>query len=313
MRALIAIPDLITNSYFAALAAVELGCFARRGIAAEYALIFPSQRAYAALRDGSAQFVAAPAHSALVPFPRFCGVRLLAALSQGMYWKLVLRADLRPRPGDPAAARGLRIGAAPMVDLGLRYLLAKAGVDIARQNVRIVPVPGADAPGASFGVTAALALQGGDLDGFWANGMGAAVAVQSGVGIVVLDVRRGLGPAAAMHATMPVLAAAEELIASDRPLVEAAISAVVEAEAMLRADPQRADWIANRIFPPADAELIGDVVREDLPFTTPDLSRQAIAGLCEFACAMGLLHDPPEHGDIVPDFAAALWQGSNTA
>src|SRR5207248_126622 len=143
-RARIAIPDIVTNSYFAALAAVELGCFARRGIEAGYDLVYPSQHAYAACRDGTAQFVAAPAHSALPAFPGFRGVKLLCALSQGMYWRLVLRADLPATPGDPGAVRGRRIGAAPMVELGLKRLLAEADIDLHRDDVQIVGVPGAD-------------------------------------------------------------------------------------------------------------------------------------------------------------------------
>ena len=37
----IAVPDLISNSYFPAVAAVELGCFARYGVEASIELIFP--------------------------------------------------------------------------------------------------------------------------------------------------------------------------------------------------------------------------------------------------------------------------------
>ena len=48
----LAIPDLISNSYFPALAAAELGFFAREGIEVSAELIFPVDRAYAALRDG---------------------------------------------------------------------------------------------------------------------------------------------------------------------------------------------------------------------------------------------------------------------
>jgi hypothetical protein len=60
-----------------------------------------------------------------------------------------------------------------------------------RSGVRIVGVPGASEPGVSFGVAAAKALEDGELDGFWANAMGAENAVRGGVGKVVLDVRRG--------------------------------------------------------------------------------------------------------------------------
>ena len=53
--------------------------------------------------------------------------------------------------------------------------------------------------------TAARALELGLLDGFWANGMGAEVAVQRGVGTIVLDVRRGEGPPAAQQYTFATM------------------------------------------------------------------------------------------------------------
>jgi hypothetical protein len=45
-------------------------------------------------------------------------------------------------------------------------LLAEAGVDPARDGLQIARVPGAEHPGASFGVLAAEALRQGLLDGF---------------------------------------------------------------------------------------------------------------------------------------------------
>ena len=44
----------------------------------------------------------------------------------------------------------------------------------------------------SFGVFAARALESGEIDGFWANAMGAETAVSRGVGRVLIDVRRGV-------------------------------------------------------------------------------------------------------------------------
>src|SRR5215471_18563590 len=139
----LAIPDLISNSYFPALAAAELGCFAREGLEVEAGLIFPVDRAYAALRDGEVEFVGGAAHGALAAFPEWRGVRLLGALAQGMYWFLVMRADLRIARGDLAALKGRRIGAAPWVEMGLRRLLAAANLDPGRNDIRIEPVPGA--------------------------------------------------------------------------------------------------------------------------------------------------------------------------
>ena len=48
----IAIPDLISNSYFPAQAAVELGFFEKEGVEASYELIYPVAACYEALRDG---------------------------------------------------------------------------------------------------------------------------------------------------------------------------------------------------------------------------------------------------------------------
>src|SRR6266581_1793642 len=139
----LAIPDLISNSYFPALAAAELGFFEREGIEVSAELIFPVDRAYEALRDGAIDFVGGAAHGALAAFPQWRGVRLLGALSQGMYWFLVMRADLGIARGDLAALKGSRIGAAPWVEMGLRALLTAAGFEPRRNDIEIAPVPGA--------------------------------------------------------------------------------------------------------------------------------------------------------------------------
>lgn len=106
-----------------------------------------------------------------------------------------------------------------MVELGLKQLLIDAGIDLEADGVRIVGVPGADRPGVSFGVAAARALADGAIDGFWANAMGAETAVRQGVGKVILDVRRGIGPVAAFHYTMPVLVTSDTLLERDPELV----------------------------------------------------------------------------------------------
>src|ERR1041384_2127580 len=139
----LAIPDLISPSYFPAVAAAELGFFAKEGLDVSAELIFPVDRAYEALRDGEIDFVGGAAHAALAAFPEWRGVKLLGALSQGMYWFLVMRAELGIARNDLAALRGKRIGAAPWVEMGLRGLLTAAGLDPHREGIRIRPVPGA--------------------------------------------------------------------------------------------------------------------------------------------------------------------------
>ena len=150
----IAVPDLVSNSYFPAIAAIALDYFQHEGLQVTNELIFPNYRAYEALRDGGIDFVAAPAHVALRAFPRWQGCKLLAALAQGMYWLLVMRSDFAVAPGDVDVVKGRTIGAAPMVELGLKQLLIDSGIDLLRDRVQVVGVPGTNEPGISFGVAA---------------------------------------------------------------------------------------------------------------------------------------------------------------
>src|SRR5438105_11970879 len=127
-RLRLAVPDLVSNSYFPAIAAVELGYFREQGLEASVELLFPVTRTMAALRDGELDFVAGAAHATLTAFSAWHGARLLAAVSQHMYWFLVLRSDLGAQRGNLDAVKGLRIGAAPGVDVGLHRLLVEAGI-----------------------------------------------------------------------------------------------------------------------------------------------------------------------------------------
>src|SRR6266702_645768 len=225
----LAVPDVISNSYFPAVTAVELGFFKEEGLDVSLELIFPVDKAYRALRDGAVDFVGGSAHSALAAFPEWEGAKLLCAQAQGMYWFLVMRADLDARRGDVGVVKGCTIGAAPWVEMGLRRLLIEAGIDLAREGVTIAPVPGASGTGVvNFGLTAAKALEDGKIDGFWANGMGTEVAVRRGVGTVVLDVRRGDGPKPCFDYTMSALAATDRLIERAPGTAAAAIRAIVK-------------------------------------------------------------------------------------
>ena len=107
----LAVPDLISNSYFPAAAAVELGFFKQEGLDVLLELIFPVDKCYAALRDGTIDFVGGSAHSALAAFPDWRGVKLLCAQAQGMYWFLVMHADLAAKRGDVSVVKGRSIGA----------------------------------------------------------------------------------------------------------------------------------------------------------------------------------------------------------
>ena len=305
----LAVPDMISNSYFPAEAAVELGFFKAEGLDVALELIFPVDQAYAALRDGAVDFVGGSAHSALAAFPNFRGVKLLCAQAQGMYWFLVMHADLRARRGDVAAVKGRSIGAAPWVDKGLRGLIAEAGIDLVRDQVKIAPVPGAGGAGINFGVTAAKALEERKIDGFWANGMGAEVAVRRGVGTVVLDVRRGDGPKACFNYTAATIATTDALIARAPEAAAAAVRAVVRTQNALKADVGRAAAVGKKLFPPSEATLITELIRRDLPYYDATLSRDFVAGMTQFARRQRLLDGDAAYEQIVAAQFAPLWQG----
>jgi NitT/TauT family transport system substrate-binding protein len=303
----IATPDLVTNSYFPALAAEELGIYGAEGVEAHVELM-PSLEAVNALRDGAVDFVAGGAHTMLLAFPNWKGAKLVVTLSRGTPWLLVLRASLPVRRGDVAAVKGLRIGAARGPDRAFLHLLRESGVDPARDGIAIAPVPGADAPDASFGVLAADALERGLVDGFWANALGSETAVRRGVGQVVVDVRRGDGPPGAGQYTFAALATTDALIARAPERVAAAVRAVVRAQRALTADPARATEVGRRRFPPDAADLIAAVVERDRSFYDPVIPQVAVSSLNAFTRAVGMLASPAAYEDIVATRFGGLWR-----
>ncbi|MYA51772.1 MAG: ABC transporter substrate-binding protein [Chloroflexi bacterium] len=303
----IGIPDLVSNSYFPAIAAVDLGAFEAEGLDADIELVFPVTRAMEMLRDGELDYVAGSAHAVLTAFPRWEGASLLAALAQHMYWFLVLRSDLGAQRGDIEAVKGLRIGAAPGPRDGLEQILREAGIDPARDRVDIGPVPGATGSGVSFGVQAARALADGAIDGFWANGMGTEVAMRSGAGSVVLDVRRGAGPPAARGYTFPAFVTTDRRIDEQPDEVAAAVRAIVSAQRMLKADPSRATGVGEKRFPAEEASLIAELIERDLPYYDPSIPEEAVEQMDRFAQQIGLLDGPVPYEQVVAARFAGLW------
>ncbi len=304
----IAIPDLVSNSYFPAIAAVDLGFFKEEGLDMELELIFPVDHTLEKLRDGEIDFVGGSAHSTPHAFPQWKGGKLLGALAQGMYWFLILRSDLGAKQGDIEAVKGLNIGAAPLVDLGLKHLLNEYGIDLEKDKVNIAPVPGAfTGKNVNFGVTAARALQDGKIDGFWANGMGAEVAVKSGAGTLVIDARRGDGPASAFNYTMPALITSKRLIDSQPDVCAAAIRALVKTQKALKEDVSLATKVGRKRFPAEEAELIAGIIQRDLPFYNAAITPDFVSGMSSFSQAMGLIDGPVSFEEAVATQYSDLW------
>lgn len=306
MQIRIAAVDLVSNTCFPALAADELGFYNDEGVEAHIELD-AMLGATRALRSGRADaMIAGSVHDLLTEFPRWEGVKLAVALSQGTPWILVIRADLPGNRGEIAAVKGLRLTAAEGPDLALRQMLIDAKIDPDR-DLQIVELPGAKSRDVSFGVFAAQALEKAQIDGFWANAMGAETAVSRGCGKILIDVRRGDDPGEVRHFTFAGLATTDSVIARDAECIAAAVRAIVKAQKALKADPSLAADVGRRKFPPEAASLIAKIVERDVPFYDPVISQEAVARLNRFAQSIGHLPEPVPYERVVAVCFRDLW------
>ena len=212
--------------------------------------------------------------------------------------------------GDVDAVKGKRIGAAPLIDIGLIELLKEYGIDPKRDNVQIAPPPmPANPAGVSFGVNAARAMEEGKIDGFWANGMGAEVAVQRGLGT------HGAGRAARRRArarlrgyTFGVLATRADIVEKTPDKAAAAVRALIKTQKALKADPKRATKVGEKWFPPFEASLIATLVERDLPYYDPTISKDTFDSMCKFVQTVGLTKGVGKYEDVVATQFSNLWK-----
>ena len=303
----IAAVDLISNTCFPALAADELGFFKAEGLDARIELV-ASLGATKALHNGSADaMIAGSVHDVLTEFPRWKGVKIVVALSKGTPWLLVVRADLNAKRGDLSAIKGLRLTAAKGPDLALRQMLIGAKIDPDR-DLQIIELPGARARDVSFGVFAARALEAGQIDGFWANAMGAETAVSRGVGKVLVDVRRGDDPGEVRRFTFAGMVTSDIFIERNPAAVAAAVRAIVKTQKALKADPRLAAEVGRRKFPTEAADLISTVVKRDLVFYDPVISQEEVEAMNRFAQAVGHLSGAVPYDEVVATRFQDSWQ-----
>ena len=303
----IAAVDLISNTCFPALAADELGFFKAEGLDARIELV-ASLGATKALRDGSADaMIAGSVHDVLTEFSQWEGVKIVVALSKGTPWLLVVRADLAAKRGDLNAIKGLRLTAAEGPDLALRQMLIGAKIDPDR-DLQIIELPGAKARDVSFGVFAARALQAAQIDGFWANAMGAETAVSHGVGKVLVDVRRGDDPGEVRRFTFAGMVTSDRFTDNNPAAVAAAVRAIVKTQKALKADPGLAAEVGRRKFPKEAAGLIRKVVERDVVFYDPAILPEEVEAMNRFAQTVGHLSDPVAYEEVVATRFRDLWQ-----
>ncbi len=305
----LSVADLDSPSYFVAVAAVELGFFKQQGIDVELERSYGAYSGAERLRDGTLHLFGGPAFTATRAFPAWKGAKLLCALSQYSYWFLAVRADLAVKRGDLGALKGLRISTsmAPPV-LGLKHLLAESGIDLERDNVRIVAAP-PSSDGKWMGHAGVDAIREGIADAYWGNGMRLALGEQLGVAKLHLDLRRGDGPPGARYYNFAALTATERLIDEQPQVAAGAVRAIVKAQKALAADPSLATQIAERLFPPDEAPLIADLIARDTPFYNAQISPEAVDGLNKFAKASGLIDETVPYERLVATQFRELWNG----
>jgi len=299
--------DLDSPSYFVATAAVELGFFKQEGIDIELERSYGAHNGAQRMRDGTVHFFGVAAYGPTSVFPAWKGLKFLCALSQYSYWFLAVRSDLNVRRGDLGALKGLRISssmAAPV--LGLRYLLAEAGIDLERDHVKIVPPP-ETIGGRWMGHAGVEAIKQGLADAYWGNGMRVAIGETLGVAKVHLDLRRGDGPPGARWYSFAALITTDRLIEEQPEVAAGAVRAIVKAQKALQADPSLATGIAERLFPPEETRLIAGLIERDAPFYQAHIAPEAIDGLNKFAKASGLIGEPLPYDRLVASQFRHLW------
>jgi NitT/TauT family transport system substrate-binding protein len=304
------VADLDSPSYFVAVAAAELGFFKHEGVDIELERSYGAHKLGEGLRDGTLHFCGGPAYTATSAFPAWKGVKLLCALAQNSYWFLAVRADLDVKRGDLGALKGLRISssmAAPV--LGLRHLLAQSGIDLERDNVRIVPPPPPSNQGRWMGRAGVDAIKQGAADAYWGNGMRLALGEQGGVVKVHLDLRRGDGPPGAHLYNFAALTTTDRLIDERPDIAAGAVRAIVRTQKALMADPSLATAIGERLFPPEEAPLIAGLIARDAPFYDATISPEAIDGLNKFAKGVGLISETVPYDQLVATQFRQLWNG----
>lgn len=297
------VADAISPSYFVAIAAVQLGYFEREGIEMEF--VFPPPNPSQALKDGAIDCFGGSPYTTLRAFAGWRGGVLLCALSHYTYWFLAVRSDIACERGDVTAVKGLRLSASAEPGVAMKRLLEEAGIDLQRDNVRIVPSPRRTSPNAAWeGVDA---IEHGLSDGYWGNGLRADLGVKRGIAKILLDVRRGDGPPAARHWTFPALATTERLVKERPDIAAGAVRAIVKTQGALRADPQLAAEAARRLFPAEEASLIAYEVARDAAFYNPTISAEMVAHISRFAREIGALEGDVRYDDLVATQFAPLW------
>jgi NitT/TauT family transport system substrate-binding protein len=82
----------------------------------------------------------------------------------------------------------------------------------------------------------------------------------------------------------------------------------VKTHRALREDVTRATAVGRKLFPPAEAEIIADLIRRDLPYYDATISPEFVAGMNQFARDAGVLKGDVPYDQVVATQFSALWK-----
>jgi ABC-type nitrate/sulfonate/bicarbonate transport system substrate-binding protein len=301
------VPDLDSPSYFVAIAAVELGHFKQEGIDIEF--VYNTKQGPELMLDGKVHFIGGPAFAATRTFPAWKGVKLLCGLAQYSYWFMAVRKTLDIKRGDLQALKGLRISAAvSWPGMGLRYMLADAGIDLERDNVQLIPPPPPYGDKGFLARTGVDTIINGTADAYWGNGMRVALGESMGIAKLHLDLRRGDGPPGARFYNFPALATTERVVNEHPQVAAGAVRAIVKAQQALKANAALAGEIGKRLFPADEAELITGLIERDAPFYDAQITHEAVDGLMKFAKGFGLVQQAVPYEQLIATQFRHLWK-----
>ena len=106
---------------------------------------------------------------------------------------------------------------------------------------------------------------------------------------------------------MSALATTDRLIEHSSEVAAAAVRALVKTQTALKADAGRATEVGHKLFPPAEAALIAELIRRDLPYYDASISREFVTGMNQFARDMGILRGDVPYEQVVATRFADLW------
>ena len=212
-----------------------------------------------------------------------------------MYSFLVLHADLQQKRGDLDVVKGHSIRGGPGSNGAAALMLVEAGIDLERDGVKIAPVPGAMGAGVNFGVTAAKALEErrSTASGRTAPPSGNCAASARWCSTCAAATR----PKPCFNYTMASIATTRALARSPTP--RRPRSALSPGPRGAQANVTLAAKVGQKLFPPPQAELIVELIRRDLPYYDPTISRDFVAGMNRFARDLGILQGDVPYEQIV--------------